>query len=293
MAKNPSFDEFFDKTTGQRIFTDGSAKDRLAATLNPSLTNAPTNDQARAFAEKAARDKVDASWPTAQMKAAADRVIAASKAYNAAIAKAKYDMRPDPYLQWRVGADEAFAQELLDETIAFRGVVESATKKTQPTPMPFPVTSVDIAALALRLNQFDSASPAEAQRLVDDAVLREDKAFLVQAGSNVRSWLKYRNSWQSQDAQDIANSVLDTIAGTSNTADNVASDYAEDKAATVVQSWTALIGLAQGAWDPTAFALYQSTGALAGLYEPENPVYNGLVNNSSIDDGGKTFRKGY
>lgn len=261
----PGFGEFRNRQTNEPIYTNGSATERLAATLNDQLTAEPSAQAQRQEAEEKAIAQVDAKWPQEKIVVLANAVLAAGAAQSEETQRQKAAMYPESFLVWKGEADERLAVYLLSATAEFKDWIDFARQRAPKAVRPFPVTGPDISALSIRLNQLDGATPTEARGLIEDAITRDDAAFLVQAASNLRSWLAYRNAWQSPDAKAIGNTLLQNIGDQAWTPEAKAAEYTHDRADRTVSAWRRLVMYVQK--DYRVEPIHRQVGEFSPIFE--------------------------
>lgn len=275
--------KFTSKDTGVEVYNDGSARERLTATLNQRLNTGPSFEDVRASKELAVQAKVDAAPQWGAMKQLAVDVLAEAKSFAGTVAANFNNMYPDAFNGWKTQADEKFAEALLGMTGQFFLLSKSVRAASPKPSMPFPVTSPDIAAFNIRLGLLDNASPQEAKSLIEEGIQRGDLPFIVAAGVNIRSWSLYRNSWSSTEAIRIANALLDEIDKASWNTDAFASQYASDQADKYIDAWRFLVGpIAAGNYSLDASDI--QTGALEPLLSP-TPRKGGKKSLITFKDG--------
>jgi hypothetical protein len=230
----------------ERIFFTDSAKERLVASLNPRLSSEPTQEERQKVEEAAAEERVKGAPQLGHMRALAVQAMAEGERHQAEKDSQFESMYPDSYLAWLNRADEQFARSLFEKTERFRKWVEDF-KASFPRPSrAFPVTSVDVASLSIRLGLLETATPAEGKALVEEGIQREDVPFMVSAAANIRSWQAYRGSWMSADGMRIGNDLLDQIEEKTWSVDQYESEYAEEVAEDFVKSWRWLMSRLNG-----------------------------------------------
>jgi hypothetical protein len=230
----------------EHVFFTDSAKERLVAALNPRLSSEPSAEERHKAEEAIAEERVKGNPQLGYLRSLAAQAMADGKKYAKEVGRNQSDMYPDAFAQWRTRADEQFAKGLIEKTERFKKGVEEL-KASFPRPSrPFPVTSVDVASLSIRLGLLEVATAAEAKALVEEGIQREDVPFMVAAAANIRSWQAYRGSWMSADGMRIGNALLDQIGEKTWSVDQYESEYAEEVAEEFVKSWRWLMSRLNG-----------------------------------------------
>jgi hypothetical protein len=266
--------QFRTKTTtpsypeGVPIYNNGSAREQLTAMLNRNLTNAPSFEDTRSVAEQAEQAKVDAASIWGSLRQLAVNVRADAKNYADVVAAELNNMYPDVFNDWKTQADEEFAGRLVFTTSQYFDLLEKVPADFPKPAIPVPVTGPDINLLSIRLGLLQNATPSEAAVQILDGIARGDNSYMVAAASNLRSWLSYRNSWQTQEAEKIAFDLLDKIAIATWSPETFAAQYAQETADKFRDAWQFFISpIAAG-----NFTVEQTdidTGALEPLFSPK------------------------
>ena len=261
-------DTFRDTESGIRVFTNGTARELLAATLNNRLTSEPSAEARREAEEDAASEEVrtDARWERG--RAFADLAVEAGVEFAAASERQARDLKPERFAAWLAEAEEGLARAFLDLTAKFREVVdEIEVGYSRSTSPPLALTTPGAIELSIRMDLLDGATPGEARELVLDAQKRGDRGFLYASGVLLRSWAEYKNSWQAADARSVASELLDVIDASTWTPGAARADAAKDFATRMRLAWAYLMRTLVG--EKRLDPLHRQAGALSPIYEPE------------------------
>lgn len=252
---------------GEQVFTDGSPSERLAAALRGYAdTDRDAERRAAVAARKAEADR-DPAWAAATDLACKAEADAAELV---ALAGREFQTRkPDPFAEWEQEQTDRWAGRLLKDDVTMRATLDDVRERWRVAAIEMPATNAELQALGIRLQRLDNATPSGALELVQDAIQRDDAAFLAAASLDVQAWKEVRNSWRSKDARETVARVTDLLDVATWTADKAVAGHVNQRADATQRAWQYLAAqLTAGRPAAVLDAAHQQVGALSPLLDP-------------------------